>query len=106
MESISTENIIRDTVAAFRSALGNLSEDFNVNASISDFRPGEDECCLSVEVANRPEKMKENSVFLCALWSKESKVQLLVGEYEDNELDLTPENLWSLLYSSTFYLPE
>lgn len=100
------QQVITETVAAFRKCLGQSEKYFNLKAEVSDYRKDDNECTLRVEIDNKAEELGPNNVFFCALWQNGVGVDLLVGEEEDIEWGLTPENLWSLMYCWSFCKPE
>ena len=75
---------------------------FIVKADVSEYRHDDDECILQVEIMNNPRHLEENTCYVGVLWTKGEPVQLLVGEDQDIEWSLTPENLWSLMYCWSF----
>ncbi|UTV26416.1 hypothetical protein [Photobacterium atrarenae] len=100
------KDVFEKVKAIFAEVLGHTASYFDINCEMADLGLDDGVFNLSVEIRNKPEYLEPNNIFFDVQWSEAEGSKLMLGEDGDIEWELTPENLWSLMYCQAYCKPE
>lgn len=100
------QQFVKLALDALCETLGSSAELFSVEVEVSDWRQGEKECVLTVELNHDSEWLDDGHIWLSLYVDESECVFMMVGEDGDEELDLNAKNLWSVAYLNAFCKPQ
>lgn len=100
------QEFISIALNAISTILDGSAKYFDVEVDVSDWRKGDNECLLNVNLTHNNEHLEQGNIWLCLYVDESGFVYMMVGEDGDIEMDLTVNNFWTCAYFQAFCTPQ